>query len=191
MFALIGKCRYLPKAVCQEVFAVICLSPAMITDLRTRPDLLITSSDASAGGAGIAATAGLSDYGVWSALTLPQELPLQQDRGCAEISFFGGIEAGRRACDLLGVALIRHVAVEIDPDATRAVGEVYPDVIHYRDVVEFVRETIHNALAGVNILFVLLICGFQCQGLSGANPTKTCVCYGPRGQFVFRRAQNH
>ena len=114
------NCRYLPRAVCQELFSAICLSPALITDLRTRPDLLITSSDASATGAGIAATAGLTEYGVWSALTLPQELPLHQERGCVLISLFGGIEAGRRACDLLGVALIRHAAVKIDSEAMRA-----------------------------------------------------------------------
>ena len=180
------NCRYLPRAVCQEFFSAICQAPAMITDLRTRPDLLITSSDASATGAGIAATAGLTEYGVWSALTLPQELPIHEERGRVLISLFGGIEAGRRACDLLGVALIRHVAVEIDPEAIRAAGEIYTDVIHFRNVVEITRECIHNSLAGVNILFVLLICGFPCQGLSGANATKTGFYY-PRSQLFFSR----
>ena len=70
------------------------------------------------------------------------------------------------------VQLVRHVAVEIDPDAIRAVNEVYPEVLHCRDVVEFIRDVLHGALAGVRVQFVLVLCGFPCQGLSGANPTR-------------------
>ena len=157
----------------------VCLAPSMVTNLRSRPDLMITSSDASTSGAGIAATAGLTDYGVWAAWSLPNELPIQSQRGCALISLFGGIEAGRRACDMPGVQLVRHVAVEIDSNAARATLEIYPDMIHYKDVIEFTREALRNALAGAEILFVLLTVGFPCQGLSGANATKTGF-YDPR-----------
>ena len=179
------KCHFLPKVVCQELFGVICLAPAMVTDLRTRPDLLITCSDASESGAALAGTAGLTDYGVWAAKSLPPELPVHMDSGCAVVSLFGGIEAGRRACDLLGVRLVRHIAVESDPNAIRATTEVYPDTIHFRDVIEFSRESLHNALAGVCILFVLVTAGFPCQGLSGANATKKGF-EDPRSQLFFQ-----
>ena len=142
------NCQHLPKVVCRELFSVACLAPSMVTNLRSRNDLLNTCSDASETGAGLAATAGLADYGVWAARSLPVELPVRQEAGCALISLFGGIEAGRRACDLLGVPLVRHIAVENDTEAIRAVAEVYPDVIHFRDVVEFSRESLHGALAG-------------------------------------------
>ena len=100
------------------------------------------------------------------------------------VSLFGRVDAGRRACDLLGVNLARHIAVEIDKDAIRAVSEIYPDVIHYRDIVEFDRSVLHGALAGIQVLFVLLIAGFPCQGLSGANATKKGF-YDPRSQLFF------
>ena len=45
---------------------------------------------------------------------------MRAQRGCVRISLFGGIEAGRRACDLLGFHLVRHIAVENNADAIRA-----------------------------------------------------------------------
>ena len=62
---------------------VNCLSPSMVTDLRSRPNLLISCSDASESGAAIAATAGLTDYGVWAARSLPAELPVRLEYGVA------------------------------------------------------------------------------------------------------------
>ena len=81
--------------------------------------------------------------------------------------------------------VVRHVAVENNAEAIRAVAEVYPDVVHFKDVCEFTRGCLHSALAGVNILFVLLIAGFPCQGLSGANAEKKG--FGdPRSQLFFQ-----
>ena len=144
----------------------------METSLRARPDLLVTCSDACETEGAIAATAGLSDYGVRAAKAIPRQLPTVAETGFALVSLFGGIEAGRRACDLLGVKPIRHIAVDRDPDAVRVVSEVYPDVIHFKAVTGFTRDSLHKALAGATIAFVLLLAGLPCQGLSGANPYK-------------------
>ena len=114
----------------------------------------------------------------------PPELLQRLEKGCVIISLFGGIEAGRRACDLLGVPLTRHIAVEIGKNAIRAVAEVYPEVIHFGDVTEFDRSAIHGALTGIQVLFALLIAGVPCQGLSGANATKKGF-YDPRSQLFF------
>ena len=178
------NCRYLPRSIAQELLTAAFAAPAMITDLRARPDLLVTCSDASPSGAGVAAAAGLTEYGVWAARSLPKELPNLERPGVALVSLFGGIEAGRRALDLLGCHVVRHIAVENNKAAIRAVTEVYADVIHFRDVLEFRREDLHRALAGAHILFVLVTAGFPCQGLSGANATRQGFD-DPRSQLFF------
>ena len=150
----------------------VCLCPLMITHLRAQPDVMVTCSDACETGAGIAATAGLSAYGVRSVLNLPAELPFTNSSGLALISIFGGIEAGRRALDLLGVTPVRHIAVELDKGARRAAHEVWPEIHYFRDIVEFTRQVIHDALSGVGTRRVLVEGGSPCQGLSGANATK-------------------
>ena len=106
--------RRLARPVGRELLYAVCLAPAFITRLRSRPDLLITCSDASSSGAGVAATAGLTPYGVQTARGLPSELPLKLQSGCALISLFGGIEAGRRALDLLGVTVVRHICGKLE-----------------------------------------------------------------------------
>ena len=104
--------------------------------------------------------------------------------GVAIVSLFGGIEAGRRALDLLGIRVVRHIAVECNKAAIRAEGEVYPEVVHFRDVIEFSGGDLHGALAGVQILFVLVVAGFPCQGLSGANRLRRGMD-DPRSQLFF------
>ena len=166
------NCRRLPREVCRELLTAVFLAPGLLTNLRSRPDLMLTVSDASSTGAAIGATAGLTDYGVWAAKSLPAQVADRIESGVALVSLFGGIEAGRRALDLIGVRVVRHVAVEQDKAAIRASSEIYPDIVHFRDVIEFSRGDLHGALAGVHILFVLILAGFPCQGLSGANATK-------------------
>ena len=166
-------CSYLPAGVAKELLCACFLAPLMETDLRARPDLLVTCSDASEAGAGICASVGLSSYGVEATLALPPVLPPLQERGFALLSMFGGIEASCRACHLLGIVPIRHVTVEIEKTAIRATAEVFPEARAYRDIKEYDRKAIHESLAGANLAFVLIIGGSPCQGLSGANATGT------------------
>ena len=166
------SCRVLPGSLVKELLMAVALSPLMVIHLRAQPDVLVTVSDACESGAGIAASAGLSAYGVRSVLSLPAELPFTDPSGLALISLFGGIEAGRRALDLLGITPVRHIAVEIDKGARRAAHEVWPEIHYFRDIVEFTRQVLHDALAGVGTRKVLVEGGSPCQGLSGANATK-------------------
>ena len=156
-------CRYIPREVGRELVMAMLLMPIMTTKLRTRPDALVTCSDASETGAGVAAAAGLTDYGVSAALSLPTELPPPKMKGFVLLSLFGGIEASRRALDLLGIQAARHISVEIESTAKRAAHEVYPDLVHYRDICEFRREQIHAALAGLDVTFVLTTSGSPCS----------------------------
>ena len=88
------------------------------------------------------------------------------------LSLFAGIDALRRALDLLGVKPIRHIAIEIDAAAARNSSELYPDVLAFRDVRDFTREACHNATAGCHIDFVLGMGGSPCQDLSGVNANR-------------------
>ena len=162
----------------------VCLSPLMVTHLRAQPDVMVTCSDACESGAGVAASAGLSAYGVRSVLALPAELPQDVSSGLALVSLFGGIEAGRRALDILGITPVRHVAVEIDNGARRAAHEVWPDIHYFRDIVEFSRQVIHDALSGVGTRRVLVEGGSPCQGLSADNATKNGF-EDPRSKLFF------
>ena len=108
------NCRYLPSTVGRELFMAVCLAPTMITNLRCRPDLLVTCSDASESGAAIAATAGLTAYGVQEALALPPELPIQLASGCVLISLFGG-DRGRAT----GLRFVRCAAHQTDCSGDR------------------------------------------------------------------------
>ena len=166
-------CSYLPAGVAKELLCACFLAPLMETDLRARPDLLVTCSDASEAGAGICASVGLSSYGVEATLALPPVLPPLQERGFALLFMVGGIEASCRACHLLGIVPVRHITVEIEKTAIRATAEIFPEARAYRDIKEFDRKAIHESLAGANLTFVLIIGGSPCQGLSGANATGT------------------
>ena len=133
------RCRFLPQCVGEELLAAIGLAPLMVTDLRTQPDLLVTASDASEHGGGACAAAGLTREGVDYVQRLPRELPARPARGLVLLELFGGISAGRRALDLLGIVPIRHISAEMSPSARRAATSVYPDIIHVNDVRELTR----------------------------------------------------
>ena len=77
-----------------------------------------------------------------------------------------------------------HISVENNKAAIRAVAEMYPDVISFRDILEFTRADLHRSLAGFRIKFVLITAGFPCQGLSGANATRLGFD-DPRSQLFF------
>ena len=107
------NCKLLPREVGRELCLAMCLLPIMTTNLRVRADLLVTCSDASETGAGVAVVAGLSSYGVNAARSLPTVLPDPVMKGFVLLSLFGGIEASRRALDLLGLRPVLHISVEI------------------------------------------------------------------------------
>ena len=128
--------------------------------------MLVTCSDASMSGASVATSAGLT---VQAATDLPPELPVALESGVALASMSGGIEAGGRAFDLIGIRPNWHISIENHRAAVRAVGEVFPDIQHFREIRQFARDAPHIALAGVRIIAVIVLAGFPYLGLSGAN----------------------
>ena len=97
-----GHIQCLPVRVCRELLLAVFVLPSLVAKLQAKPDLFITASDASHTGAGVAATAGLTAAGVAASRSLPPVLPTPAVKGFAVISFFSGIDALRRALDLLG-----------------------------------------------------------------------------------------
>lgn len=90
------NCGDLPRDAVSELMTLGSLAPALVAKLRSRPDLLVTCSDASMSGAAVAASAGLAEYEMWSAKSLPAQLPTEKESGVSLILLFGGVEAGRR-----------------------------------------------------------------------------------------------
>lgn len=88
------------------------------------------------------------------------------------LSLFAGIEAVRRALDLLGLVPLRHVSVEIDLDAHRNTAEVYPDAVHVGDIRDVTETLLEKYFGRVEALFVLCVGGSPCQDLSGLNAPK-------------------
>ena len=163
------SCRFLPPPVAQELLHAAMLAPLMRTNLRCRPDMLVTASDASESGGGACAAAGLTNFGVQTALTLSQPVSPSPARGVVLVSLFGGIEAGMRAFNLLGVRVMLHISAEIDPQASRVARDLYPDMIHVRDVHELQPPLLAKMMGGIDPLLVIIISGSPCQGLSGLN----------------------
>ena len=157
------NCSMLSVEVCRELLTAIFLAPILIAKLRASPDLFITCSDASSSGAAVAGTAGLTQYGVESARSLPRSLPSAPAKGFAIVSLFAGIDALRRALDILGLRPVRHIAIEIESTATRNTAELYPDVVAFRDIRTFSRANLHVALSGVEVEFVIGMGGSPCQ----------------------------
>ena len=77
-----------------------------------------------------------------------------------------------------------HIAVEIDRGARRAAHEVWPDIHYFRDIVEFIRQVIHDVLSGVGTGRVLVEGGSPCRGLPGASATKKGF-EDPRSKLFF------
>ena len=179
-----GQLYRLPKDVCRELLLAIYLAPVLVAKLRAKPDVLLTCSDASHSGAGVAGTAGLTELGVHSATSLPRSLPPAVEKGFAVISMFAGIDALRRALDLLGVRPVRHIAIELDTAANRNTAELYPDVVIFRDITTTSRDDLHVALSGCEITFILAMGGSPCQGLSGVNVQRSGFD-DPRSQLLF------
>ena len=101
------------------------------------------------------------------------------------LELFGGIGAGRRACQLLGMQPGSHVSSEIDEGAVRVMQSSFPACVEIGDIEEVTPEKLIRAVRNnPHIKRVLIIGGSPCQDLSGVNILGVGL-QGPRSRLFF------
>ena len=112
------------------------LAPLLQTDLEAKYDGMVTVSDASETGGAAAVSTGLS----WSGQSLvasradarlaPLALPI------VIVSCFNGIGGAFRVYDLLGVAPMGRIAIDISKPANRVTRTAWPGVLELHNIEE-------------------------------------------------------
>ena len=160
--------RWLQSA--DDYFQLMILLPLSSTILGMDVDKVATCSDSSSWGGGISYSVGLSDIGqrrLWEA-EVQAVGPRTDDLVVLEL--FGGIGAGRRACQLLGVQPGSHLSSEIDEGAIRIMQSSFPACVEIGDIEEVTPEKLIHAVSNnPHVKQVLIIGGSPCQDLSGVN----------------------
>ena len=133
-------------------------------------DKVATCSDSSLWGGGVSYSIGLSEIGrrrLWEAEA--QAVGPRSD-DLVVLELFGGIGAGRRACQLLGVQPGSHLSSEIDKGAIRIMQSSFPACVEIGDIEEVTPEKLIHAVSNnPHVKQVLIIGGSPCQDLSGVN----------------------
>ena len=118
----------LPYEVKAELARFIGLLPLAYMDFRCQPSAVVTASDASETGGGVAASEGVSEFGA-----VARKCQLRGDlvepceiTSVLTVGLFDGIGALRAATDALGWNVVGHVSVEKSKEARRVVESRFP-----------------------------------------------------------------
>ena len=154
-----------------DLLRLISLSPLAASHWCLDVDDLATCSDAAESGGGVCASTGLSELG----LERLGEAESLRSRSPADalllVDAFSGISAARRALQLLGVAPGSHISLEVDEVAQSIVASHFQGARELGDITEVTIKKLKEAVAdNPHIKHILLVAGFPCQDLSGANP---------------------
>ena len=157
----------LTNALLREVQILMCLGPLLQTDLRCEFDGEVTCSDASESGGAAAVASKLT----WSGHSLCGQLSDRRnaavERPILVISLFNGIGGSFRIYDVLGIAVMGRISVEIARDANRACRSAWPDVHELHDINDLSEEDVRQwANEYPRALEVHLWGGFPCVHLS-------------------------
>eukprot|EP00438_Fugacium_kawagutii_P021191 Skav201588 [mRNA] locus=scaffold152:522075:528206:+ [translate_table: standard] len=167
-----AKVKLTPEDSRLEVCRAIGLLPLARIDFRLDMHPMVTCSDASSGGGGFCASAGLTPLGeeVSKGGLRGESLEESCSGSVLSIGLFDGIGALRVALDALGVQVLGHVSVETQESAHRVVEAHFPGCIFVSDV----RDIDETMVQGWSTTFsqcslVLIGGGPPCQGVSGLN----------------------
>lgn len=133
---------------------------------------MVTASDASTSGGGIARSVGLTPYGQAASLShvrgdIPEELELTE---VLSVGLFDGIGALRVALDAIKAPVAGHISVESNPEARRVVESNFPDCEHVEDIMAVDWNMVQGwAFKFTNVALVLIGARPPCQGVSGLN----------------------
>ena len=131
---------------------------------------VITASDASETGSGVACSSDSSSQGIdflLNELRLLQEVPLAP---VLILSLFNGVGGAFRAYDICGVRPMARVAVETHRPANRVTSRTWPDVILFNDVRQFGECQMmewHDRFPDLEEIHIWA--GFPCNDLSRAK----------------------
>lgn len=163
---------WLRKEVMVEIARFIGLCPLSFMNFRGKFDSMVTASDASTSGGGIARSIGLAPYGQAASLSqvrgdIPEEMEFTE---VLSVGLFDGIGALRVALDVIRAPVAGHISVESNPEARRVVESNFPDCEHVDDVVAVDWEMVRSwSLKFTHVGVVLVGAGPPCQGVSGLN----------------------
>ena len=192
--------RWLKKEVMVELVRFVGLCPLSFMSFRGSFDTMVTASDASTTGGGIARSVGLTPYGYAASGSsvrgdIPESLELTQ---VLSVGLFDGIAALRVALDTLRAPVAGHISVENNPEARRVVESNFPDCEHVDDILKLDGDKVHEwALKFSSVGLVLIGGGPPCQGVSGLNSDRKGALRDQRSKLfkevprvveLFRRA---
>ena len=138
--------RWLKREVMVELVRFIGLCPLSFMSFRGTFDTMVTASDASTTGGGIARSVGLTPYGYAASVSgvrgdIPEAVGLTQ---VLSVGLFDGIAALRVALDTLRAPVAGHISVESNPEARRVVESNFPDCEHVDDVLKVDGDKVHE-----------------------------------------------
>eukprot|EP00438_Fugacium_kawagutii_P027558 Skav207077 [mRNA] locus=scaffold1909:466964:476771:+ [translate_table: standard] len=169
-----------------EVLRFLGLLPLARMDFRLDMNSTVTCSDASTLGGGICESAALTQAGAMVAQGgLRGDVPESRYEFCVlSVSLFDGIGALRVALDLVGVPVLGHVSVEVNPNAQRVVEAHFPGSVCISKVEEVTEEVVRGlACRFSQCALVLLGAGPPCQDVSGLNSERKGVLRGERSSL--------
>ncbi len=159
-----------PRQVCDELLMACCLAPLYFASMRHSISGEVSISDASPWAPGGCISTGLSSLGraLGEAIGNQDYSPAEEELGV--FSLFDGIGGLRRAFHLLGVKPAVFFAVEVDKDALRVAGSIFPDIVALGDIKSVDAACVRALrLRHPRIRRGLVGGGSPCQGLSGLN----------------------
>ena len=136
---------WMHREVMVELVRFIGLCPLSFMSFRGNFDSMVTASDASTSGGGIARSVGLTPYGQAASLSqvrgdIPEELEMTQ---ILSVGLFDGIGALRVTLDAIKALVAWHISVESNPEARRVVESNFPDCEHVEDVTSLDWDMVH------------------------------------------------
>lgn len=157
----------LTNALLKEIQMLMCLGPLLQNDLRCGFDGEVTCSDASESGGAAAVASQLT----WSGHSLCNHLRDSRNGPIpcpiVVISLFNGIGGAFRIYDILGIAVMGKIAVDISKDANRTTRCAWPDVMEFHDVESITLDDVRRwANEFPRAVEVHLWGGFPCVHLS-------------------------
>ena len=123
---------WMHREVMVELVRFIGLCPLSFMSFRGNFDSMVTASDASTSGGGIARSQVRGD--------IPEELEMTQ---ILSVGLFDGIGALRVTLDAIKALVAWHISVESNPEARRVVESNFPDCEHVEDVTSLDWDMVH------------------------------------------------